>query len=170
VRDRGSRDVRAMVVPRLRVRHRVGVTLARRPRARIADFVELHVDAPVGVTGRGRAEKPFSVLGTLRAYPTAERNMHTKSKDSEHGSPVDCDADTSSYDQLQGGHNHGRRGQRNPKMPHERDESARSNATPDGEPQPAAEGRVKQAHDDVNRGLVDTGVRGIPDDIPASEK
>ncbi|MGZ5121916.1 MAG: hypothetical protein ACXWCY_22340 [Burkholderiales bacterium] len=95
--------------------------------------------------------------------------MHTKSKHPERGSPVDSDADTSSYGQLQGGRNRSRRGERNPKMPHERDESARSNA-PDDQPQPASKGRVEQAHDDVNRGLIDTDRRGTPDDIPADEK
>jgi hypothetical protein len=54
-------------------------------------------------------------------------------------------------------------------MPHERDESAVSNATPDNEPRPPSEDRVEQAHNDVKRGLVDTDRRGMPDDIPAAK-
>jgi len=96
--------------------------------------------------------------------------MHTKSNDPEPGTPVSSDADTSSYDQLQGGRNRNGRGERNPKMPHERDESARSNPTPDDKLRPASEGRVEQAHKDVNRGLVDTDRRGSPDDIPVNQK
>jgi hypothetical protein len=109
-------------------------------------------------------------LGTLRAYPSAERIMQTKSKDLEpESAPVESDTDTSSYDQSQGGHDRRRPGGRNPKMPHERDESAVSNATPDNEPRPPSEDRVEQAHNDVNRGLVDTDRRGMPDDIPAAK-
>jgi hypothetical protein len=126
------------------------------------------------VTSRDRVspqwQGAYPDLGTLRAYPSAERNMHTKSKDLKPASaPVESDTDTSSYDQSQGGHARPRPEGRNPKMPHERDESAVSNATHDNEPRPPSEDRVEQAHNDVKRGLVDTDRRGMPDDIPAAK-
>jgi hypothetical protein len=96
--------------------------------------------------------------------------VNTKSKDLEpESAAVESDTDTSSYDQSQGGHDQRRPQGRNPKMPHERDESAVSNATPDNQRRPPSKDRVEQAHKDLQRGLVDTDRRGTPDDIPANK-
>lgn len=81
------------------------------------------------------------------------------------------DRDTSSYEQPQqrtsGMPDAAREpNARNPRLPHERDESAR--ATGDRlKETPTPSGReIAQAGEDVERGLVDTDRRGIPDDLP----
>jgi hypothetical protein len=79
----------------------------------------------------------------------------------------ELDSDTASYEQLQGetrrrpGASTG-----NPKMPHERDESARGMGNRLNETLPPSKREVSQAHEDTERGLVDTERRGIPNDIP----
>jgi hypothetical protein len=79
----------------------------------------------------------------------------------------ELDNDTASYEQLQG---EPRRGPatstRNPKMPHERDESAQGMGNRLNETLPPSQREVSQAHDDIDRGLVDTERRGIPNDLP----
>jgi hypothetical protein len=53
---------------------------------------------------------------------------------------------------------------RNPKLPHERDESALAAKRHE---KPARTGSdMTQASEDVERGLVDTDTRGIPNDVP----
>ena len=96
--------------------------------------------------------------------------MQTKSDDLEHRSGrAESDSDTASYEQLQGTPD--RRDVRDkpdPKMPHERDESARSSGERSSESRPPPDQQIVQAHDDVERGLIDTDRRGTPDDIPRS--
>ena len=77
------------------------------------------------------------------------------------------DTDTASYGQRTGGDDppapdHGP----SPRLPHERDESARATGDRLGE-KPAPSGRrISQAGADVERGLVDTDRRGVPNDVP----
>lgn len=53
-------------------------------------------------------------------------------------------------------------------MPHDRDESAK----PEADTPQRDENRtiIRQAHEDVERGLVDTERIGTPNDVPASKK
>jgi hypothetical protein len=98
--------------------------------------------------------------------------MQTESKKpARAGENARADPDTSSYEQRPGTTN-GRRDQtrRNPKMPHERDESAPSQAQTTEHSRPPADAQISQAHDDVEHGLVDTDRRGIPDDLPRSDR
>ena len=80
------------------------------------------------------------------------------------------DADTRSFEQL-----HGKQdpktepNRRAEKMPHERDESARSTGNRLDQKVPPSERQISQAHDDVESGQVDTDRRGVPDDIPSSK-
>ena len=98
--------------------------------------------------------------------------MHTKPEHPKNETPrLEPDADTASYEQLQG--TAGERsasGQRNPKMPHERDESARNMGNRLDQPLPPSEREISQAHWDTERGLVDTERRGVPNDVPSSGK
>jgi len=56
--------------------------------------------------------------------------------------------------------------QRNARLPHKRDESAKATGNRLTE-DPTPSGReIKQAGDDVARGLVDTDRRGVPNDVP----
>jgi hypothetical protein len=75
------------------------------------------------------------------------------------------DIDTSSHAQPQGAADapaHPQR--RNPRLPHERDESARATGRHE---KPARTGAdIAQAGEDVERGLVDTDRRGVPNDLP----
>lgn len=96
--------------------------------------------------------------------------MPAKSKDSERDSSgVESESDTASYEQL-----HGAQDPRyapnkpNVKMPHERDESARSTGTRLDEPHPPSDPQIGHAHDDVEQGRVDTDRRGVPNDLPRS--
>ena len=94
----------------------------------------------------------------------------SQNADRQHPRPQGADRDTSSYEQPQ------RKSgtpdpatepnARNPRLPHERDESAR--ATGDRlKEKPTPSGReITQAGEDVERGLVDTDRRGIPNDVP----
>jgi hypothetical protein len=98
--------------------------------------------------------------------------MHTKPEHPKHQTQrAEPDTDTASYEQLQGTPD-GRStpGERNPKMPHERDESARSTGNRLNEPLPPSEREISQAHRDTERGLVDTERRGIPNDVPGGGK
>ena len=81
------------------------------------------------------------------------------------------DTDTSSYEQLQGTPDpRSAPNRRNEKVPHERDESARGTGNRlDENPTPSGR-RISEAHRDVEQGLVDTDRRGVPDDVPGSER
>ena len=94
--------------------------------------------------------------------------MQTESKKPPHaGENARADPDTSSYEQRPGTTN-GRRDQtrRNPKMPHERDESARSTGDRLGETPVPSGRKINDAARDVERGRVDTDRRGVPNDVP----
>ena len=94
----------------------------------------------------------------------------TRNADRQHPRRKGADRDTSSYEQPQqrtsGMPDAAEPNARNPRLPHERDESAR--ATGDRlQETPTPSGReISQAGEDVKRGLVDTDRRGIPDDLP----
>ena len=81
------------------------------------------------------------------------------------------DKETASYDQVPGATDaEGTPGAvRNPRQPHERDESARASGDRLKEDPPPSERQISQAGEDVERGLVDTDRRGIPNDIPTSK-
>jgi hypothetical protein len=55
-----------------------------------------------------------------------------------------------------------------PKQPHERDESPESQPTGSAPTDPGRED-MRQASEDIERGLVDTDRRGTPDDVPHQE-
>jgi len=75
--------------------------------------------------------------------------------------------DTASYDQLQGGRDGGAKpNERNPRLPHERDESARATGERRQEKPRPSEQQISQAGEDVESGLVDTDRRGVPNDLP----
>ncbi|HYC48481.1 MAG TPA: hypothetical protein VED01_23660 [Burkholderiales bacterium] len=77
------------------------------------------------------------------------------------------DADTTSERQQNGAT--GRRApaaQRNPRMPHERDESARASGGRLKEQPVPSERQITDAQRDVERGLVDTDRRDVPSDVP----
>jgi len=95
--------------------------------------------------------------------------MHTKPEHPKHKTQrADPDTDTASYEQLQGtSAGPATPGKRNPKMPHERDESARSTGNRLNEQLPPSERKISQAHRDTERGLVDTERRGVPNDVPS---
>ena len=79
--------------------------------------------------------------------------------------------DTSSYEQPHGEQDpKSEPNRRNEKLPHERDESARSTGNRLDQQVPPSERRISQAHDDVESGRVDTDRRGVPDDIPTSKR
>jgi hypothetical protein len=79
--------------------------------------------------------------------------------------------DTRSYEQL-----HGEQDPKTPpnagysKMPHERDESARSTGNRMNQKVPPSERQISQAHDDVESGQVDTDRRGVPDDVSTRKR
>jgi hypothetical protein len=81
------------------------------------------------------------------------------------------DTDTARYEQVQGAQD-----PKNPpnrrygKMPHERDESARSTGNRLDQQVPPSQRQISQAHDDVEAGQVDTDRRGVPDDVPSSKR
>lgn len=94
-----------------------------------------------------------------------------KGKDSTTDSARSGKSDTSSYEQLHGE----QRPQATPnrryeKMPHERDESARSTGNRLDQKVPPSEREIKQAHDDVESGQVDTDRRGVPNDVPSGKR
>lgn len=57
---------------------------------------------------------------------------------------------------------------RGAKQPHERDESPESQPTGSAPTDPGRED-IRQASQDIERGLVDTDRRGTPDDVPHQE-
>lgn len=80
-------------------------------------------------------------------------------------------SDTSSYEQSQGEQDPKTEpNRRNEKTPHERDESARSTGNRLDQQVPPSEGRISQAHDDVESGQVDTDRRGVPNDVPTTKR
>ena len=80
------------------------------------------------------------------------------------------DADTATFEQQQGTPDREVAPNRQrPSMPHERDESAAATGNRLDQEVPPSEQKISQAADDVERGLVDTDRRGIPDDIPKGE-
>jgi hypothetical protein len=95
-------------------------------------------------------------------------NTRNKPAGSGQGKGSRRDHDTASYEQRPGGTDvKGAPGSvRNPRQPHERDESAgasddrlKQNPTP-------SERQISDAAEDIERGLVDTDRRGIPNDVP----
>ena len=93
--------------------------------------------------------------------------MSTKSKRSESDTSSRApDRATSSYDNAQGHSNDDRPNAAYPKMPHERDESARTRESDD---HPSAK-RIEQAQEDVESGQVDTDRRGVPDNVPVRNR
>jgi hypothetical protein len=77
-------------------------------------------------------------------------------------------ADTQSREKLQGSPDGGAQTRPLPKMPHERDESARATGNRLDERLPPTARNIEQAHDDIEKGLTDTDRRGVPDDVPSS--
>ena len=57
-------------------------------------------------------------------------------------------------------------GSRDPQLPHERDESARATGDRLRETPAPSERRITDAGRDVERGIVDTDRRGVPNDVP----
>ena len=54
-----------------------------------------------------------------------------------------------------------------PRMPHERDESARATGNRADQDVPPSKKEISQAAEDVESGQRDTDRRGVPNDIPA---
>ena len=75
------------------------------------------------------------------------------------------DTDTASYNQPHGA-TRDRLEQRNPRMPHERDESARATGDRLTENPVPSDRRISDAGNDVEQGRVDTDRRGVPNDVP----
>jgi hypothetical protein len=98
--------------------------------------------------------------------------MHTKSNDNEHRPDrAEPDTDTSSYEQLHGTREHRSAPNRpNAKAPHERDESAHATGNRLDQALPPSDRQIHQAHEDVQRGLKDTDRRGVPNEVPVSER
>lgn len=83
----------------------------------------------------------------------------------------DSSTDTSSFEQPHGEQDpHVKPNRAYEKMPHERDESARSTGNRLDQKVPPSEHRISQAHEDVESGQVDTDRRGIPDDVPSGKR
>ena len=78
--------------------------------------------------------------------------------------------DTASDEQLQGSTRTDSTPRKVEKMPHERDESAADTGNRLDEARPPTAREIKQAHDDIERGLEDTDRRGVPDDVPGSRE
>lgn len=83
------------------------------------------------------------------------------------GEPV-SDADTASYSQPQGESRS--LDQRNPRMPHERDESARATGERRTENPVPSDRQISDAGSDVEQGRVDTDRRGVPNDVPGGSR
>ena len=79
-------------------------------------------------------------------------------------------ADTRSFEQSQGGPDSSSPNRRYEKMPHERDESARSTGNRLDQKVPPSEQRISQAHEDVESGQLDTDRRGVPNDVPPGKR
>jgi hypothetical protein len=82
-----------------------------------------------------------------------------------------ADSDTKSYKQRMGGDDPpAPHGGPSPRLPHERDESARATGNRGNENPTPSDRQISQAGEDVDNGLVDTDRRGVPDDLPNSNK
>jgi hypothetical protein len=81
------------------------------------------------------------------------------------------DRDTASYEQRPGGTDvKGTPGSvRSPRQPHERDESARASGDRLKQDPRPSDRQITKAAEDVERGLVDTDRRGIPNDVPKTK-
>ena len=80
-------------------------------------------------------------------------------------------SDTRSFEQSQGAEDPGSApNRRNEKMPHERDESARSTGNRLDQKVPPSEREISQAHEDVESGRIDTERRGVPNDVPSGKR
>ena len=96
--------------------------------------------------------------------------MANSSKDNAK-QPEARDTDTRSYEQLHGEQDPKTKPHRGyEKMPHERDESARSTGNRLDQKVPPSQRQISQAHDDIESGQVDTDRRGVPDDVPSSKR
>ena len=85
--------------------------------------------------------------------------------------PSASGADTRSFEQSQGGQDSDSApNRRYEKMPHERDESARSTGNRLDQKVPPSEQRISQAHEDVESGQLDTDRRGVPNDVPSGKR
>jgi hypothetical protein len=94
-----------------------------------------------------------------------------KGKDSTTDPAQDRKADTASYEQRQGAQDpEATPNRRNEKLPHERDESARSTGNRLDQKVPPSKRVISQAHEDVESGQVDTDRRGVPNDVPSSKR
>jgi hypothetical protein len=95
-----------------------------------------------------------------------------KRPDDSSKKPSSADStDTRSYEHVWGeARNKSTPEAANPKMPHERDESARSTGNRMNEQVPPSKRQISQAHDDVESGQVDTDRRGVPDDVPTDKR
>ena len=78
------------------------------------------------------------------------------------------ETDTVSERQAEGTTGHRKPAEKlNPRMPHERDESARATGDRLKEQPVPSDRQITDAGRDAERGLVDTDRRGIPNDVPA---
>jgi hypothetical protein len=93
-----------------------------------------------------------------------------KPRDTTTDSARSRDTDTSSYEQRHGGQDPKTTNRRSEKMPHERDESARSTGNRLDQKVPPSGREISQAHDDVESGQVDTDRRGTPNDVPSGKR
>ena len=76
------------------------------------------------------------------------------------------DRDTEAEGQSVGSDRGAPPGARDPQLPHERDESARATGDRLRETPAPSERRITDAGRDVERGIVDTDRRGVPNDVP----
>lgn len=81
------------------------------------------------------------------------------------------DTDTASYGRLQSSPKlRSAADRRDAKMPHERDESAHSSGNRLSETLPPSQREISQAHEDTERGILDTERRGVPNDLPSKTR
>jgi len=97
--------------------------------------------------------------------------MSQKTRESRHSSnAAKPDLDTSSHEQPLGGDDpRTPRPGALPRLPHERDESAGATGDRLRESPTPSDRQISQAGEDVERGLVDTDRRGVPNDVPNSK-
>jgi hypothetical protein len=98
--------------------------------------------------------------------------MSKNTRDSRHPSGgVQADMDTKTYKQRMGGDDPpAPRDGPSPRLPHERDESAKATGDRGRENPPPSERQISQAEEDVEEGLVDTERKGIPNDVPTRKR
>jgi hypothetical protein len=94
--------------------------------------------------------------------------MTTKSNSTHLRHTAAAHRDTESREKLQGSSDGGAQTRPLPKMPHERDESARATGNRLDESLPPTGQKIDQAHEDIEEGRADTDRRGVPDDVPSS--